>query len=174
MKYHPIRSHLVGALLLAVSSSAALALDINAASSVELVQAGFSKTQAERIVAYHKAHGDFRSSSDLLKVKGVTKATLQKVNDKLNSDASAAVRAEGAATAAGQAPAGKTGATGAGSASADQRPMETSSGANAGAGVGAGAGAGVGVGVGVGVGAGSSGGAAGVKTQGGVGIGIGQ
>ncbi|SMF27471.1 competence protein ComEA helix-hairpin-helix repeat region [Pseudogulbenkiania subflava DSM 22618] len=165
MKYHPIRSHLVGALLLAVSSSAALALDINAASSTELVQAGFSKTQAERIVAYHKAHGDFRSPSDLLKVKGVTKATLQKVSAKLNSGASAAAGGDAAAEAAGQATAGKAGSAGSGSATTTQRPAEASSGSNAGAGVG--------VGVGVGAGASSSG-AAGVKTQGGVGIGIGQ
>lgn len=182
MKTLPIRSYLAGALLIAVSSSAALALDINAASTVELVQAGFTKTQAERIVAYHKVHGDFRSSADLLKVKGVTKATLQKVNAKLNSNANAAARTDAAATAAGQSPAGQSAAgqagaagAGTGSATAVQRPVEASGGASAGAGVGTGVGVGVGVGAGANVGAGSSsGGAAGVKTQGGVGIGIGQ
>lgn len=168
MKYLPIRSYLVGALVLAVSSSAALALNINTASSVELVQAGFSKTQAERIVAYHKAHGDFHSSADLLNVKGVTKATLQKVSANLNSSASAAVRADTAATVAGQSAAGQAGA--AGSATTVQRPTDASSSSSTGAGLGVG----VGVGVGANVGAGSSGGAGVVNTQGGVGIGIGQ
>lgn len=83
MKHHSTRSYLVGALLAVASSSAAWALEINTATPGELIKLGFSRIVAERIVAYHKSHGDFQSSTDVLKVKGVTPTALNRAATKL-------------------------------------------------------------------------------------------
>lgn len=55
-------------------------LNINTATSTELAKSlkGIGKKKAEAIVAYRKAHGDFSSVKDLMKVKGISKSILAK------------------------------------------------------------------------------------------------
>lgn len=78
MKYLPIRSYLVGALLALACSSAAWALEINTATVSDLTASGFSLTEAQRIVAYRDLNGPFLSSQDVLKVEGVNQGLLNK------------------------------------------------------------------------------------------------
>ena len=83
MKHHSVRSYLVGALLAVASVSSAWAVEINGASSGDLIKIGFSRTVAARIVAYQKSHGDFQNADAVLKVKGVTQGALNRVATKL-------------------------------------------------------------------------------------------
>lgn len=55
-------------------------VSINAASAVELQRLpGVGKVTAERIVAYRNANGPFASVDDLIKVKGIGKKSLAKL-----------------------------------------------------------------------------------------------
>ena len=48
--------------------------------------AGIGATKAQAIVAYREAHGSFASVDELLEVKGIGEATLNKNRDKLMVD----------------------------------------------------------------------------------------
>lgn len=60
-------------------------VNINKASAdtIAEVLSGIGKKKAEAIVAYRKVHGDFKSVEDLLAVKGVGEATLEKNKGKI-------------------------------------------------------------------------------------------
>ena len=57
-------------------------ININTATAKELEKLpGIGKTIAERIVEYRQANGAFKSIEDLSKVKGIGKATPDKLRD---------------------------------------------------------------------------------------------
>ncbi|QEP43708.1 helix-hairpin-helix domain-containing protein [Ectothiorhodospiraceae bacterium BW-2] len=60
-------------------------IDINSATAAQISSAlaGIGPAKAEAIVAYRNANGSFKSIDDLLKVKGIGPATLQKIANKL-------------------------------------------------------------------------------------------
>ena len=60
-------------------------LNVNTATAKQLVKLkGIGKTRAERIVAYRKAHGDFKTVADLSKVKGVSVTLAKKLGGELS------------------------------------------------------------------------------------------
>jgi hypothetical protein len=161
MKHLPIRSYLVGALLAAASTSSAWALELNAASTVDLVNIGVSRNVAQKIVAHHKLHGDFQSTNDLLNVPGVTVKTVNRLSNKLTING-APVGASNEAPSPGVAPAKPAASN-----------IETGSNSSVSTDVNTGVSAGVNTGVGVGVNTGAStgvsiGGNAGVSVGGGI------
>lgn len=59
-------------------------ININAASAMELqTLPGIGPVTAQRIIDYRTANGPFATLKDLLKVKGLGKSTLQKINDRI-------------------------------------------------------------------------------------------
>ncbi len=68
-----------------VESSTAEQVDVNRAKAGVLAEAldGVGSHRAEAIVAYRNEHGDFESAGELLEVKGIGEATLEKNRDKL-------------------------------------------------------------------------------------------
>lgn len=60
-------------------------LDLNKADAMALQSrlSGIGKTKAEAIVAYREEHGDFVSIDELLEIKGIGKALLDRNRDKL-------------------------------------------------------------------------------------------
>lgn len=61
------------------------ALDLNKADAATLQRElnGIGKTKAEAIVAYREENGDFASVDELLEIKGIGKALLERNRDKL-------------------------------------------------------------------------------------------
>ncbi len=74
----------MGLSLLTISAFAK-EVNINSASAEEIAKAvkGVGKARAEAILAYRKTHGPFKTIDDLVKVKGIGKATVQKNKDQL-------------------------------------------------------------------------------------------
>jgi len=66
----------------------AVTINLNTADAETLQRelAGIGATKAEAIVAYREAHGSFASVDELLEVKGIGEATLNKNRDKLMVD----------------------------------------------------------------------------------------
>jgi len=65
-----------------VASTEVAKVNINKATVKELQGLpGIGQVTAERIVAYRAEKGKFKSSEDLLKVKGVGKKSLEKIRD---------------------------------------------------------------------------------------------
>lgn len=60
-------------------------IDLNDADAITLEKElnGIGKAKAEAIVAYREAHGPFESVEELLEIKGVGKALLERNRDKL-------------------------------------------------------------------------------------------
>ncbi|MDG9883159.1 helix-hairpin-helix domain-containing protein [Pseudomonas putida CSV86] len=60
-------------------------LDLNKADAMALQSqlSGIGKSKAEAIVAYREEHGDFASIDELLEIKGIGKALLDRNRDKL-------------------------------------------------------------------------------------------
>lgn len=60
-------------------------LDLNKADAATLQSqlSGIGKTKAEAIVAYREEHGDFASVDELLEIKGIGKALLDRNREKL-------------------------------------------------------------------------------------------
>ncbi len=60
-------------------------LDLNKADAVTLQRelSGIGKTKAEAIVAYREENGEFASVDELLEIKGIGKALLERNRDKL-------------------------------------------------------------------------------------------
>ena len=69
-----------GCLVFLPFASFAAPVDINTASATEISKSldGVGKQKAEAIVAYRKAHGNFKSAQDLTKVKGISAKTVEK------------------------------------------------------------------------------------------------
>lgn len=61
-------------------------LNINSATAAEIQQAmvGIGAKKAEAIVQYREKHGNFTALEQLLEVKGIGKATLEKNRDRLS------------------------------------------------------------------------------------------
>ena len=68
--------------------SQAVSVNLNTADAETLQRelAGIGATKAQAIVAYRDAHGNFASVDELLEVKGIGEATLNKNRDKLVVD----------------------------------------------------------------------------------------
>ncbi|MFW3895902.1 ComEA family DNA-binding protein [Pseudomonas bharatica] len=60
-------------------------LNLNTATAITLQShlTGIGKAKAEAIVAYREQHGDFASVEELLEIKGIGKALLDRNRDKL-------------------------------------------------------------------------------------------
>lgn len=66
--------------ILGLSTAALAVVDINAANQEELqTLKGIGAKKAADIIAYREAHGGFKNVEELLNVKGVGKATLEKL-----------------------------------------------------------------------------------------------
>lgn len=85
-------------ILLGLLAAPAMALDVNDASYDELVAAGFSTADAQRIVDAQPST-IFSSSRDLLKIKGITQGDLNRVRSSLT------INGEPVTTRSGTAPA---------------------------------------------------------------------
>lgn len=84
-----LKTLLVSALL-CFSSWVMAAVNVNTASVEELEKLnGIGRVKASAIVAYRTEHGPFMQLEDLLKVKGIGQATLDKIADELEFDAKA-------------------------------------------------------------------------------------
>ncbi|MEG0858004.1 MAG: helix-hairpin-helix domain-containing protein [Pseudomonas sp.] len=68
-----------------VTQQPAIKLDLNQADALNLQNTliGIGKTKAEAIVAYREEHGAFASVDELLEIKGIGKALLDRNRDKL-------------------------------------------------------------------------------------------
>ncbi len=63
---------LMVAMLFFTVNIAMAAMNINTASKEDLASlSGIGEKKAEAIIDYRKAHGDFKNSEDLMKVKGI-------------------------------------------------------------------------------------------------------
>ena len=81
-----IRKLLFGLVLLLLTVPAfAKGININSASAQEIAQAmtGVGKSKAAAILKYREAYGPFKTIDDLVKVKGIGKATVRKNKDRL-------------------------------------------------------------------------------------------
>ena len=62
-------------------------ININVANEQELMQIkGIGKKKAQAIIDYREKYGDFKSVKDLAKVKGIGKATVNKIANQLTID----------------------------------------------------------------------------------------
>ncbi|EJO93863.1 ComEA family DNA-binding protein [Ectopseudomonas hydrolytica] len=70
----------------AVQSAQVVTINLNTADAATLQKelAGIGATKAQAIVAYREEHGNFASVDELLEVKGIGPATLEKNRDKLS------------------------------------------------------------------------------------------
>ncbi|BCJ08282.1 hypothetical protein PRtIB026_A20440 [Pseudomonas sp. RtIB026] len=76
------------ALQAVASSQQAGAVDLNQAdaSTLQSQLSGIGKAKAEAIVAYREAHGPFQSVDELLEIKGIGNALLERNREKLRVD----------------------------------------------------------------------------------------
>ena len=59
-------------------------ININTASKEQLMKiSGIGKTKAEAILAYREKNGEFKRKEDITKVRGIGKATFDKIKDKI-------------------------------------------------------------------------------------------
>ena len=66
------------------SSSNADVININTANKEQLMKiSGVGKTKAEAIISYREKNGDFKKKEDITKVRGIGKATFDKIKDKI-------------------------------------------------------------------------------------------
>ncbi|HAL67972.1 helix-hairpin-helix domain-containing protein [Pseudomonas putida] len=73
------------AMVAQASQQATPLVDLNSADALTLQKElnGIGKTKAEAIVAYREAHGPFASVDELLEIKGIGNALLERNRDKL-------------------------------------------------------------------------------------------
>ena len=65
-------------------SSNADVININIANLEQLMKiSGVGKTKAEAIISYREKNGDFKKKEDITKVRGIGKATFEKIKDKI-------------------------------------------------------------------------------------------
>ena len=75
---------LAAAPTIAAGESGPEKIDINAAAIEELTELpGIGRAYAQRIVDYRKKNGPFRKIEDLLNVRGIGDATLEKIRDRV-------------------------------------------------------------------------------------------
>ncbi|ERI50961.1 ComEA family DNA-binding protein [Pseudomonas sp. NPDC077649] len=67
-----------------VAQVAVVNLNTADADTLQRELAGIGETKAKAIVAYREEHGNFASVDELLEVKGIGQATLEKNRDKLS------------------------------------------------------------------------------------------
>lgn len=67
-----------------VAQVAAVNLNTADAATLQRELVGIGATKAQAIVAYREEHGNFASVDELLEVKGIGEATLEKNRDKLS------------------------------------------------------------------------------------------
>ena len=66
------------------SSSNTDVININTANKEQLMKiSGVGKTKAEAIISYREKNGDFKKKEDITKVRGIGKATFDKIKDKI-------------------------------------------------------------------------------------------
>jgi len=66
------------------SSSNTDVININTANLEQLMKiSGVGKTKAEAIISYREKNGDFKKKEDITKVRGIGKATFEKIKDKI-------------------------------------------------------------------------------------------
>lgn len=66
------------------SSSSGDVININTANLEQLMKiSGVGKTKAEAIIAHREKNGDFKKKEDITKVRGIGKATFEKIKDKI-------------------------------------------------------------------------------------------
>ena len=66
------------------SSSSGDMININTANLEQLMKiSGVGKTKAEAIISYREKNGDFKKKEDITKVRGIGKATFEKIKDKI-------------------------------------------------------------------------------------------
>ena len=66
------------------SSSNTDVININTANLEQLMKiSGVGKTKAEAIISYREKNGDFKKKEDITKVRGIGKATFDKIKDKI-------------------------------------------------------------------------------------------
>ena len=66
------------------SSSNTDVININTANKERLMKiSGVGKTKAEAIISYREKNGDFKKKEDITKVRGIGKATFEKIKDKI-------------------------------------------------------------------------------------------
>ena len=66
------------------SSSNTDVININTANKEQLMKiSGVGKTKAEAIISYREKNGDFKKKDDITKVRGIGKATFEKIKDKI-------------------------------------------------------------------------------------------
>ena len=66
------------------SSSSCDVININTANLEQLMKiSGVGKTKAEAIISYREKNGDFKKKEDITKVRGIGKATFEKIKDKI-------------------------------------------------------------------------------------------
>ena len=66
------------------SSSNTDMININTANKEQLMKiSGVGKTKAEAIISYREKNGDFKKKEDITKVRGIGKATFDKIKDKI-------------------------------------------------------------------------------------------
>lgn len=59
-------------------------ININTANKEQLMKiSGVGKTKAEAIIEYREKNGEFKTKQDITKVKGIGKATFEKIKDKI-------------------------------------------------------------------------------------------
>ena len=59
-------------------------ININTANKEQLMKiSGVGKTKAEAIISYREKKGDFKKKEDITKVRGIGKATFEKIKDKI-------------------------------------------------------------------------------------------
>ena len=87
MRVSRIPVRLLAALLMgfALHGARAEVIDINTADAATLAHAmaGIGPAKAEAIVAYRNEHGPFKSVDDLMLIKGIGAATIDRNRDKL-------------------------------------------------------------------------------------------
>jgi competence protein ComEA len=72
----------------ALAASASAPIDLNSASAAELESLpGIGPSRALAILAFREAHGGFHSVSQLLRIKGIGRATLRKLRPLLSVSA---------------------------------------------------------------------------------------
>ena len=66
------------------SSSSGDVININTANLEQLMKiSGVGKTKAEAIISYREKNGNFKKKEDITKVRGIGKATFEKIKDKI-------------------------------------------------------------------------------------------
>ncbi|AIN57279.1 ComEA family DNA-binding protein [Pseudomonas soli] len=80
----PVETGLVVSTAAPISKDNRLNLNTADAFALQSQLVGIGKAKADAIVAYREAHGDFTTLDELLEVKGIGAALLERNRDKLN------------------------------------------------------------------------------------------